>query len=43
MRIFLEKSYKIAAASGDPPTKIPTGFQWLGPSSSDPHVLTLTY
>jgi len=43
MRIFLEKSCKIAAASGDPPPKIPSGLQWLGTSFSDPCFVTLTY
>jgi len=40
---FLEKSCKIAAASGDPPPKIPAGLQRLRTSSSDPRVVTLTY
>jgi len=40
---FLEKSYKIAAASGDPPLKIPAGLQRLWTSSPDPHVVALTY
>jgi len=43
MRIFLEKSQKIAAASGNLLPKIPAGFQRLGTSSSDPRFVTLTY
>jgi len=43
MLIFLEKSYKIAAASGDPPSKIPAGLQRLGTLSSDLRIVTLTY